>query len=103
MRRSELVTVPSFSPQPAAGSRQEDIGKLRGIGLSHTVRNDQRLATGQCLVNPVSVRQADRGVGSHYPEHTDLTPVNRLEQLHGFIDRKSTRLNSSHVRISYAV
>src|SRR3989442_10854200 len=28
-------------------------------------------------------------------EHTDITPIK--------IDRKSTRLNSSHVRISYAV
>src|SRR5690625_6444751 len=33
-----------------------------------------------------------------------LTARNQLEDIHtGFLDRKSTRLNSSHVAISYAV
>src|SRR5688500_19417453 len=38
--------------------------------------------------------------GTNYPGQDDI--VTRKHRLHGALDRKSTRLNSSHLVISYA-
>src|SRR5690554_121901 len=44
-----------------------------------------------------------RGFLKTYSDKTIIDEVQRVPDLFSYLDRKSTRLNSSHVRISYAV
>ena len=80
MRRSELVTVPSFSPQPVAGEARRRRPSCRCRGA---VGYDDEGAGGQRPVDPVGVGQADGGVGRHDPERLDLSGLDRLEQIDG--------------------
>src|SRR5690606_41818404 len=63
----------------------------RGTGLGHAAP-----AAGRGRGGPVHRPPGPR-------EPLRLRPVRRLLALHHEADRKSTRLNSSHVKISYAV
>src|SRR5690349_22503091 len=45
----------------------------------------------------------DRHAGAHPGQRRHLPPQHLLQPRGGPLDRKSTRLNSSHVEISYAV
>ena len=69
-----------FAP---AGRRQQNIGKSRGIRIRHTVRHDHRGATRQRLTNPRRIRQANRRIGTHDPEHLDVTAAHGLKQVNG--------------------
>src|SRR5690606_40079962 len=48
--------------------------------------------------NPAALFRPERPQGAHV-----VQTVGELDQDHPDVDRKSTRLNSSHVKISYAV
>src|SRR3712207_7485627 len=68
-------------------------------------RDPQRRATARCTHRGVSVRgNTSLRVG---PPHQELQygvrPGGAAGVLRGRVDRKSTRLNSSHANISYAV
>src|SRR5258707_8668382 len=54
---------------------------------------------------PIShrLRREGRRQGALRPRHEDERPAHRGEQAFHLQDRKSTRLNSSHANISYAV
>src|SRR5690625_6377221 len=69
----------------------------RGLGAGMQVHNDPHLATGQ--VDQVAGLRRFSAPADRDPvdRHVDLVTIN------GVADRKSTRLNSSHVAISYAV
>src|SRR5690606_40862613 len=43
------------------------------------------------------------GLGIRYQDETPIAPALLLDKVFARLDRKSTRLNSSHVKISYAV
>ena len=68
MRRSELVTVPSFSPQAAAG-RSTSAG--RRVGVGDAVGDDDERAGCERGADPAGVGQADRRVGRHDPQRLD--------------------------------
>ena len=83
MRRSELVTVPSFSPQAAAGS------STCGAGVDGVVRSTFSETTNsssllQRLAHRAGARQRHRRIGRHHPQRLDLAARDRLEHLHGF-------------------
>src|SRR3989442_4781325 len=93
------MVIPPFTPCPAIGDAF--------IGRQGLVRNlRRRIARGESLAviggpklgKTSLVRTALQGLTSHPVLEIDVgaDPSPR-------IDRKSTRLNSSHVRISYAV
>src|SRR5690554_7602815 len=76
-----------------------------GLRLAHAggAQEDER-ADGPALVRQPSARTPDgvghRGDGLVLADDALMQLVLQLQEL---LDRKSTRLNSSHVRISYAV
>ena len=82
MRRSELVTVPSFSPQAAAGSR------ICAPALTVSLREDvfrHHEADRACAAPRArrGARQRHRRIGRHHPQRLDLAALDRLEHLHG--------------------
>ena len=82
MRRSELVTVPSFSPQAAAGSRI--CAPALTVSLDSTfsdTTNSSSLREG--LAHGAGARQRHRRIGRHHPQRLDLAALDRLEHLHG--------------------
>src|SRR5690625_6863691 len=62
-------------------------------GQRHQIRLAKRAAGPHGAADSTRAAISERG-GDHYPVRDDLA---------GRVDRKSTRLNSSHVAISYAV
>ena len=82
MRRSELVTVPSFSPHAAAGSRT--CAPLVMVSLvstlSDTTNSSSLLSAARTA--PAS-RERDRRIGRHHPQGLDLALRDRLEHRHG--------------------
>src|SRR5690606_39302337 len=85
------------------GLRELDDRPVRGI----LVRTDGGLPWGRCVRLPRegAALLLLRGVGvarRFWLLWCGLVPRRRLRRL-GCVDRKSTRLNSSHVKISYAV
>src|SRR5207302_9149552 len=71
--------------------------ELVGLGVEHVNAIAERILVRQEVHLPLlqpEAEQLDIGV--------DLSVVVRKRE-HGLLDRKSTRLNSSHVKISYAV
>src|SRR5690554_7123797 len=52
---------------------------------------------------PATVLALDPSKGAHNDTDKTLVTVDGCKLFPGRLDRKSTRLNSSHVRISYAV
>src|SRR5207249_9929305 len=89
----DLLFLPSF---PTRRSSDLDIGQLRGVRRGARVDEDVPDALGH--EHPPIGREGqvprDREPGSN---------GRRGQSRHGTRDRKSTRLNSSHVSISYAV
>src|SRR5690606_39614623 len=73
-------------------------GKVRHLGLSEAGPATLRRAH---AVHPITALQTEYSLWSREPETELLSTVRELGI--GFVDRKSTRLNSSHVKISYAV
>src|SRR5438270_503769 len=88
------------APLPAIQLRQvaQDL-RLRGC---ESRRRQQRLFG---LVELVTIHQHGRqvGVGLNHPWIKRDRPATRGQRLAAATDRKSTRLNSSHSQISYAV
>src|SRR5215813_15297187 len=73
--------------KPAAGAHRVDLHTSgRGVGEQ-----------------PDPDEQGDPEEGGHRPEQVDWPADAAGQVIHHDRDRKSTRLNSSHVRISYAV
>src|SRR3989442_2689486 len=68
-----------------------------------------RTGDAQCPVRLFDCLRPPAGIEVAFREPTDdkrqirLNPQPRRRLAEGYLDRKSTRLNSSHVRISYAV
>ena len=82
MRRSELVTVPSFSPQAAAGS--STCGDASMVSLrEHVVGDDEQFELLQRGAHRGGARQRGRRIGRHHPQRLDLAALDRLEHLHG--------------------
>ena len=81
MRRSELVTVPSFSPQAAAGSSTCAPQATVSL-LSDVLRDHQQVELLQRLAHDAGARQRHRRVGRHHPQRLDLAARDRLEHLH---------------------
>ena len=82
MRRSELVTVPSFSPQAAAGSSTCGAGR-HGVVRQHVLGDDEQLKLLQRIAHRAGARQRHRRIGRHHPQRLDLAALDRLEHLHG--------------------
>ena len=81
MRRSELVTVPSFSPQAAAGSSTCGAG-IDGVVAQHVLGDDEQFELPQRLAHRAGARQRHRRIGRHHPQRLDLAALDRLEHLH---------------------
>ena len=81
MRRSELVTVPDFSPQACAGSSTCGARIDRVVGM-HVLGNHEQFELLQRLANAVGVRQRHRRIGAHHPQRLDLAARDGLEHLH---------------------
>src|SRR5690554_7046089 len=75
----------------AEGNPQAELFELIGLGFSSKDKDIERPKVPQVSISV-------DGVEIELPK----TPV-RSTDTNGIVDRKSTRLNSSHVRISYAV
>src|SRR5690606_39431027 len=94
---------PPFPYAPLFGSVERVARRLRG-------ESDQRVALAQRL-EPVADAGGEDLVVERLPALVDqdhrrlaVEPLlDAVEQVHHRRDRKSTRLNSSHVKISYAV
>ena len=80
MRRSELVTVPSFSPQAAAGKQYIGIPGRVGAG---DIGDGDEIAGPQRRADAGGVRHADCRIGAHDPERLDAAVANGLEQVDG--------------------
>ena len=81
--RSELVTVPSFSAQPAAGSRMWAKGQR--VVVADAVGNDDQRAARQRAADAFGIWQAHHGVGGHDPHRTNPALVDGLEQIDGLV------------------
>src|SRR5690606_40147133 len=96
-----LSALPSFPTRRSSDLVVEVCGLAQVLGkpigdLSHGYR--QRVGLGQALIHDPPILILDEPTA-------DLDPNEKAELLRYIkeIDRKSTRLNSSHVKISYAV
>src|ERR1044072_1638956 len=110
INRSELVTVPSFSPQPAAGRRTwakaavagaavqtEQTGSgqaLRGrggsVGIRDAIGDNNERAEGEGVADRSGIGHADGGIGRHDPDGLDLAVPHAAEH----VDRLEPRLPS---------
>src|SRR5699024_11366161 len=89
-----LDALPTFGEARFTGPRQ--LAVTSG-GTTEQLDADQIvIASGSRPVIPEAITRS--GVGFHTSD-----TVTRIDELPETIDRKSTRLNSSHVSISYAV
>ena len=86
-RRSELVTVPSFSPQPAAGSNTSANCVVSVGQQSETTTNGQAASA---VPHFVGARHADRGIGRHDPDRFDPPVGDGVEH----VDRFKARLGA---------
>src|SRR3712207_7543117 len=69
--------------------------------LFRSAKNDRHGAGGHDLADvPLTDAEGLLGVGGN---HVAVAAVDEARRLHDVEDRKSTRLNSSHANISYAV
>src|SRR5690606_888052 len=84
---SFISSIAFFTHRPPSAVRSIHRSKLIGDVLEHSIRRRDRLR-----VHLIGALRLD-----HVHELFDDIDVRRFE------DRKSTRLNSSHVKISYAV
>ena len=81
IRRSELVTVPSFSPQAAAGRRM--CAPAATVSFADDVLgDDEQLEPAERLAHLARARQRDRGIGRHHPQRLDPAAGDGVEQLH---------------------
>jgi hypothetical protein len=106
MRRSELVTVPSFSPHPAAGSRT---CAWAVVSVSRDVGDDDERAGLERLANEIRLGKAVDRVRRHDPERLDPPLAHRLEQstafrpgfaIRGLCQKRCTSSRSSGFSIS---
>jgi hypothetical protein len=74
MQRSELVTVPSFSPQPAAG---------RTVG-GPTIADDNKRTGGERGTYARGARHADSRVSAGDPQRLEAAVQHLVEQVDGF-------------------
>ena len=82
MRRSELVTVPSFSPQAAAGS--STCAPAVMVSFDSTLSDTtNRSSLAKRFAHGAGARQRHRRIGRHHPQRLDLAALDRLEHLHG--------------------
>src|SRR3712207_8840725 len=84
--RSPLFPYPTLSRSMEADQVRPRLGELLDLRQQHLVGHHQM--------------HMDR-LGTHLPDSRDQ--IGKKQQRRGEIDRKSTRLNSSHANISYAV
>ena len=84
MRRSELVTVPSFSPHAAAGSSTGALGAGMTVSLDTTFsETTSRSSFAQRLAHDVGARQRHGRVGAHHPQRLDVAARDGLEHVDG--------------------
>src|SRR5690606_42096816 len=68
-------------------------------GVDAAVKDDDR----QLLRGPLHRRREGRGGHGRHDEQVAVPAGHQVRDVGDLLDRKSTRLNSSHVKISYAV
>src|SRR5690606_39309205 len=90
--RSTLFPYTTLFRSVSWEARQPILGYLTTIAIDKFTYLEQRRADGTPLLSAFAPGAADNR------EHEQ-----RLPEILDFTDRKSTRLNSSHVKISYAV
>src|SRR5690554_7452335 len=96
LAREQLDLVITADPQPLPGIHYEPLFRYEGL---LAVARQHRLA-GRAFVTPEAL--AEETLITYPVEHSRLDVFTQFLEPAG-VDRKSTRLNSSHVRISYAV
>src|SRR5690606_41710892 len=102
--RRARYSRPGFSSLALRDSLPISLGLLAGVlraevGEDPLAHPRPALRVGQAAPHPLGLGQALAGHDVDDPQHL------LVEDHHaaGLLDRKSTRLNSSHVKISYAV
>src|SRR5690606_29137742 len=119
-RPRKRAAIPRGAPAGRAGGLRADLGWRRSIRVAGAPRSPARgmparaprlrFSKGEALENPLGDRADhphDRPPEAGYVDHV-LAAIDGADDgaAHGIRvreDRKSTRLNSSHVKISYAV
>ena len=97
MRRSELVTVPSFSPQAAAGSRTW-AWRIVSVSADDVGDDDERAGRDRRL-DGVGVRHRVDRVGRHDPQRLDAPVGDGLEH----VDRLQAGLVGDRRRVPEAL
>src|SRR5256885_13125606 len=69
----------------------------------HVVEQQRRREARHAVPDETAGRAVERGVTSHHPAQDWPAAIRDAQVVHVRADRKSTRLNSSHLVISYAV
>src|SRR5206468_10605088 len=93
---------PSLPPFPTR--RSSDLGPtVRTIGLIPSLTCIVASRVGQRVGHPVAPPAADASAAGPPPGDLQLLPQSSTPTFPRQVDRKSTRLNSSHDQISYAV
>ena len=97
MRRSELVTVPSFSPQAAAG-RLTWAWRMVSVAASHVGDDDERAGLDRRL-DGVGVRHRIDRIGRHDPQRLDAPVGDGTEH----VDRLQARISRNGRRAPEAL
>src|SRR5690625_1005091 len=97
MKRPETINIDNHGPRIAL-DRMREVG-LSGVYVVDSKRNLKGYVTADDAAEALrnEVRSLD-GILTN-----DIPRVDKDTPMHDILDRKSTRLNSSHVAISYAV
>src|SRR5690606_42109678 len=102
------LSAPHLPPPPTSPDlhsfptrRSSDLGQRRVKAMQSADAKSRSLATARaCLADEVAASQDQRQALRLYGSHRGVAQTIQVGQ---HVDRKSTRLNSSHVKISYAV
>src|SRR5690606_39836730 len=97
---STHTTAAPISTPPLHDALPISVVTAATTAIGATGRLGRRLATGLVIHTH---GQGNPFTGNVHFHHFNLNDITRLHHFARILDRKSTRLNSSHVKISYAV